>query len=89
MSKYSPNPKTFQSIVLPGRDVNIGGELKFTKDDIEKEREFTRKKDKIIQEFKKVDRNSDEHITMDEWLAFMQLQVWPIIKYLIDARKGI
>jgi Ca2+-binding EF-hand superfamily protein len=53
---------------------DIGG-VKYSVKDIEKEREFEKKKQKMIEEFKVIDRNSDENITLDEWLEFLKTKV--------------
>lgn len=56
---------------------DIGG-VKYSVKDIEKEREFEKKKQKMIEEFKVIDRDSDEHITLDEWLEFLRKNVLPL-----------
>ncbi len=75
MTSYLGTYKPSESIINPGVD-DTGG-IKYTVKDIEKEREFERKKEKMIQEFRKIDRNSDQYLTLDEWLAFLRRQVQP------------
>ncbi len=59
------------------RAPNEFGSVSYSVKDIEKEREFLAKKKMIIEQFKAIDRNSDLHITLDEWLAFLRRQVSP------------
>jgi len=73
MASYPSTYKPSDSVLYPGAD-DMGG-AKLTVKDIEKQREFEKKKELMTQEFRKVDRNSDAHITLDEWLTFLQTQV--------------
>lgn len=75
-SRPTTNSSVFEFSKNQGRNDGSIGELVYTKEDIEKEREYTRKKEKIMMEFKKMDRNADSFISMDEWLRFMQIQVF-------------
>ena len=70
MSIYSRHPIITSA---PGLD-NIGG-VKYSKKDIEKERELEKKKQKMMEEFKVIDRNSDDEITLYEWLEFLKKKV--------------
>lgn len=72
MSNYANKGQPAQSVLLP---VGPAGVINLTDEEINKEREFAFKKDKLWQEFRKVDKNSDAHISLEEWLDFAQKQV--------------
>lgn len=65
--------KSSESIESPRRE-DTGG-FKYSVKDIEREREIEKKREKMIDEFKAFDRDSDENITLDEWLSFVQQKV--------------
>ena len=67
MSNYDPN--------------ELGG-VKYSIREIEMEREFERRKQIIINEFNKIDKDSNSYITIDEWLDFLRKKVW--IKCIIE-----
>ena len=73
MVSYLSSYKPSESIVNPGVD-DTGG-IKYSVKDIEKEREFEKKKELMMQEFRKIDRDSSDAITLNEWLAFLEKQV--------------
>ena len=51
------------------------GGIKYSVRDIEHEREIARKKEKMLQLFRKMDRNQDSYITMNEWIGFLTKRV--------------
>ena len=73
MTTYLSSYKPSDSALYPG--VNDIGSIKYSVREIEKEREFEKKKALIVQQFRKIDRNSDEHLTLEEWIHFLQNQV--------------
>ena len=85
----SVQPGTYNpmaSVMLATRGQTSAIEGTYTVQDIERERDFARKKERIIEEFRKIDRNSDQHITLDEWMLFIQQQVH--VSSIIESRPA-
>jgi hypothetical protein len=75
MFKYQSPMKVSDPVLFQQRMMAEGAESRVTVEDIEKEREFLRNKERIIEEFQKIDRNSNQHISLAEWLYFVEVQV--------------
>jgi len=63
------------SAIIGASALDDFGGVKYSVRGIERERELEKKKEKMIEELKVIERNSNDEITLDEWLEFLKKKV--------------